>query len=210
MDRSPGTHARGRRQLLVTGAGLLLAGCGSPATEGKTDRTPGTGPSSGAPAAHPADTGAITAFPAGERAAAPDLTGESLGGEPLRLADHRGSVVLLNVWGSWCEPCKAEAPNLRRAFDRTKDRGVRFLGLNTRDRSVGSAKDFERRYGITYPSFYDPEGRLVLRFEGQLPPQVIPSTVVIDRQGRIAARAVKALSEREILGMLAPVIAEGR
>ncbi|WP_331753149.1 TlpA family protein disulfide reductase (plasmid) [Streptomyces sp. NBC_00637] len=191
------------------GAGLLLAGCTS-APGAAVGRSPDTAGVSGSATASPAGAGAITAIPAGRRAAAPDISGKSLDGKPLRLSDYRGQVVLLNVWGSWCEPCKAEAPNLKRAFEKTKSQGVQFLGINTRDLSTGPAKDFERRYGITYPSFSDPQGKLVLRFKGSLLPQAVPSTVVIDRQGRIAVRALGALSEREILGMLAPVIVEGR
>ncbi|MET9835954.1 TlpA disulfide reductase family protein [Streptomyces sp. NPDC006385] len=207
--QSAGTAPRGRRYLLVAGAALVFTGCTS-AAEGGADRSSGSGGPSGASSQSPAGTGAITAIPAGRRPTAPDISGKSLDGEPLQMSDYRGSVVLLNVWGSWCEPCKAEAPHLARAFEVTRGQGVQFLGINTRDMSVGPAKAFERRYGITYPSFYDPRGELVLRFKGHLLPQAIPSTVVIDRQGRIAARALKALGEREILGMLTPVIAEGR
>ncbi|GHE38708.1 TlpA disulfide reductase family protein [Streptomyces lavendulocolor] len=204
-----GAAPRSRRYLLTAGAALVLTGCTS-AADGGADRPSGEGGSSGTSATFPAGSGEITAIPAGRRPAAPDISGKNLDGEPLRLSDYRGSVVLLNVWGSWCEPCKAEAPHLARAFEATRDRGVQFLGINTRDMSTEPAKDFERRYGITYPSFYDPRGELVLRFKGHLLPQAIPSTVVIDRQGRIAARALKALGEREIIGMLTPVIAEGR
>ncbi|WP_165984972.1 TlpA disulfide reductase family protein [Streptomyces sp. YIM 98790] len=200
----PDTGLPSRRHVLAAGAALLFTGCTSGTTGSGTDRSRSDGDS------FPAGTGEITAIPAEQRVPAPDISGESLDGEPLALSDHRGSVVLLNVWGSWCEPCKAEAPHLQRAFDRTRDKGVQFLGINTRDLSPGPAREFERRYGITYPSFYDPEGRLVLRFDGHLLPQAIPSTVVIDRRGRIAARALKALDEEEILAMLQPVIAEGR
>ncbi|UGY91300.1 TlpA disulfide reductase family protein [Streptomyces gobiensis] len=195
--------------MLVAAAALLLAGCTS-ATGSGPDGSSGTGSASGASSGFPAGTGEITAIPAGRRAAAPDISGKDLDGQPLRLSNYRGSVILLNVWGSWCEPCKREAPHLKRAFDKTKGDDVQFLGINTRDMSAAPAKEFERTYGITYPSFYDPRGKLVLRFKGHLLPQAIPSTVVIDRQGRIAVRALKALTEREILGMLTPVIAEGR
>ncbi|MFV0138094.1 TlpA disulfide reductase family protein [Streptomyces sp. HMX87] len=207
--RSAGTPPRSRRQLLTAGAALLLAGCTS-AAEGGANRSSGTGGSPGPSSGSPEGAGEITAIPAGRRTEAPDISGKSLDGEPLRLSDYRGSVVLLNVWGSWCEPCKAEAPHLVRAFEATRGRGVQFLGINTRDMSVGPAKAFELQYGITYPSFYDPRGKLVLRFKGHLLPQAIPSTVVIDRQGGIAARALKAVNEKQVFSMLAPVIAEGR
>ncbi|MQS09928.1 TlpA disulfide reductase family protein [Streptomyces alkaliphilus] len=155
-------------------------------------------------------TGLVTTVPAGERKQAPDLTGESTHGEPLALADYRGQVVVLNVWGSWCAPCRAEAPNLAAVAADTEDRGVQFIGINTRDLEAANARAFDRTYGIEYPSFFDPKGNLILEFpRNTLPPQGIPSTLVIDREGGIAVRALKALTEEELREILEPVIAEG-
>jgi hypothetical protein len=86
---------------------------------------------------------------------------------------------------------------------------VQFLGINTRDTSTGPAKKFEENYDVPYPSFYDPTGRLLLRFDkGTLNPQAIPSTIVVDREGKIAARSLKPLSEKALRKMVAPVVAE--
>ncbi|MGK5530099.1 TlpA family protein disulfide reductase [Streptomyces sp. URMC 129] len=155
-------------------------------------------------------TGEITQVAAADREEAPDLTGESVDGDPLRLSDYRGQVVVLNIWGSWCPPCIAEADNFVRVAEDTADQGVQFLGINTRDRSRENADGFERTHDVPYPSFYDPDGRLLLEFpSGSLNPQAIPTTLIIDREGRIAARALKALTEEELRAALDPVIAEG-
>ncbi|GAA1932609.1 TlpA disulfide reductase family protein [Streptomyces sodiiphilus] len=154
-------------------------------------------------------TGEITRVAAADRQQAPDLTGEGTHGEQLALADYRGQVVVLNVWGSWCAPCRAEAPNLAKVAADTAGQDVQFLGINTRDRDVVNAQRFDERFGIEYPSFFDPSGRLILEFpRGSLSPQAIPSTLIIDREGRIAVRALKPLSEEDLRAALDPVIAE--
>ncbi|MEU0124273.1 TlpA disulfide reductase family protein [Streptomyces albidoflavus] len=148
-------------------------------------------------------------IPAADRQAAPDMRGETLTGEQAALADYRGKIVVINVWGSWCAPCRAEAPNLQKVYDDTREQGVAFLGINTRDATKTNALNFEKEFGITYPSLWDPAGRQLLKFKGTISPSAIPSTVVIDRQGRIAARALKALSETELRKMIDPLLKEG-
>ncbi|MFH8257594.1 TlpA family protein disulfide reductase [Streptomyces roseolus] len=147
-------------------------------------------------------------IPAEQRTPAPSLTGRSLTGEPLALADHRGKIVVLNVWGSWCAPCRAEAPHLQKVYQDTRDQGVVFLGINTRDSTQGNALAFEETFNITYPSLWDPDGRQLLKFKGTVSPSSIPSTIVIDRQGRIAARALKALDEAQLRTMIDPLLKE--
>ncbi|MFJ8112953.1 TlpA family protein disulfide reductase [Streptomyces sp. NPDC096132] len=151
----------------------------------------------------------ISTVEKGKRTAAPDLSGKTIDGEQLDVAGYRGKVVVLNVWGSWCAPCRAEAPNFQKVYDDLKADGVQFVGINTRDTSSKNAVAFDKQYGITYPSLYDPTGKLMLRFEkGTLNPQAIPSTLVIDREGRIAARSLAALSEDKLRKMISPVLAE--
>ncbi|WP_059005763.1 TlpA family protein disulfide reductase [Streptomyces specialis] len=155
-------------------------------------------------------TGEITQVAADERDAAPDLSGETVDGDSLSLSDYRGQVVVVNIWGSWCAPCIAEADNFVRVAEDTADQDVQFVGINTRDRSRENAAGFERTHNVPYPSLYDPDGRLLLEFpRGSLNPQAIPTTLIIDREGRIAARALKPLTEEELRAALEPVIAEG-
>ncbi|WP_049572281.1 TlpA family protein disulfide reductase [Streptomyces sp. SBT349] len=155
-------------------------------------------------------TGEITRVATADRDEAPELAGETVDGDTLALSDYRGQVVVLNIWGSWCPPCIAEADNFVRVAEETAGQDVQFIGINTRDRSRENAEAFEREYEVPYPSLYDPDGRLLLEFpRGSLNPQAIPSTLIIDREGRIAARALKALTEEELRAALDPVIAEG-
>ncbi|MEU3844638.1 TlpA disulfide reductase family protein [Streptomyces sp. NPDC028635] len=145
----------------------------------------------------------------GERADAPDLSGETVDGKQLDVAGFKGKVVVINVWGSWCPPCRAEAPGFEKVYQELKGQGVQFVGINTRDTSTGPARAFDEEFGISYPSLYDPTGKLMLRFKkGTLNPQSIPSTLVIDRTGKIAARTLQPLSEDKLRTMIKPVLAE--
>ncbi|MFI1468464.1 TlpA family protein disulfide reductase [Streptomyces wuyuanensis] len=154
-------------------------------------------------------TGGIATVAEGGRTPAPQLAGKDLTGKPLDLADYKGKVVVLNLWGSWCAPCRAEAPYLTKVSEETRSKGVEFVGINTRDPQTGPALAFEKNYEVRYPSFHDPIGKLILKFpKGSLNPQAIPSTIVIDREGRIAARALTALDDKQLRSMIDPVIAE--
>ncbi|NEC11344.1 TlpA family protein disulfide reductase [Streptomyces sp. SID8014] len=192
-----------RRLSLTAGAAvgaLLLTACG----EGDGGTT-----QSGSGANFVAGKDGISKVAKGERKEAPRLRGETLDGGTFDLADHRGKVVVVNVWGSWCAPCRAEAPNLAKVAEDTADQGVQFVGLNTRDFNKGPAVAFEKDYEVEYPSIYDPQGKQILRFpRGSLSPQAIPSTVVIDRDGKIAARTLQAVSEKQLRSMIDPVLAE--
>lgn len=154
-------------------------------------------------------TGGVSTVAKGDRANAPKLDGESLDGKHLDVADFKGKVVVLNAWGSWCGPCRLEAKHFAKVAEATADQGVQFVGINTRDPRRGPAISFEEDFGIDYPSFYDPTGKLLLRFpKGMLNLQTIPSTVVIDRDGKIAARSLAALDDTKLRKMIDPLIAE--
>ncbi|GGX87154.1 TlpA family protein disulfide reductase [Streptomyces fructofermentans] len=191
-----------RRAVLATGgavaAALLLSACASGGRQGGGG---GTGFVTG--------SDGIATVARADRVQAPDLSGKSLEGERLDVADYRGKIVVLNVWGSWCGPCRLEAKNFVKVSEDLKDQGVQFVGINTRDTSTSPALAFEKAHGVTYPSLYDPTGRLMLRFEkGTLNPQTIPSTLVLDREGKVASRSLAALSEDNLRKMLEPIIAE--
>ena len=196
-----GGRAASRAGLLTTvalAAALTLTACGSGGTNGGSGQT-----------GFVTDAGGISTVERAHRKEGPKLAGETLDGAKLDVASFRGKVVVLNIWGSWCPPCRQEAPNFTKVAKDTADQGVQFVGINTRDRSKGPARAFEKDYGVPYPSLYDPAGRLMLRFpKGTLNPQAIPSTIVLDRKGRIAARSLKALSAADLRKMIKPLIAE--
>lgn len=131
--------------------------------------------------------GIVTRLTAGERKVPGDVSGTTLTGEDLSLKEYAGKVVVLNVWGSWCVECRQEARSLAGAARELQKDGVVFVGVNTKDSSPDQGLAFEKRYDVPYPSFYDPSGRTLLAFHGTLIPSAIPSTVVLDVDGRVAA-----------------------
>ncbi|WP_405997957.1 TlpA family protein disulfide reductase [Streptomyces sp. NBC_00829] len=157
-----------------------------------------------------AGNGGISTVPRSERQPAHELKGETLGRKQLDVADLKGKVVVMNVWGSWCPPCRAEAPSFAKVAEETKAKGVEFVGINTRDTQRSPAIAFENDYGLKYPSLYDPIGKLIINGfpKGSLNPQTIPSTIILDRDGKIAARALKALNEEDLRKLIDPLIAE--
>lgn len=131
----------------------------------------------------------LTRYPGDRGVPLPVIEGRTVAGDTLSLSDLRQHVVVLNVWGSWCGPCRAEAPSLARISKETKPRGVRFVGIDVRDDPT-AALAFERQYDITYPSFDDQSGRVLAQFTGIIPVNAVPSTLVADRNGVIRARVV--------------------
>lgn len=191
-----------RRRTALTLAAVVvsmvaLAGCGS------SDAPSAAGDEQG----FVAGDGSIVVVPADQRVLAPDLAGTTLDGEPFRLSDHRGEVVVLNVWASWCAPCRAEAPSLAALSTQYADDVVQFVGLDTRDSDV-SARAFAEKYAITYPNVIDRDGQLQLLFADSLPPQAIPSTLVVDADGRVAGRVLGRASESTLRAMIDPLVAE--
>ncbi|MFF9817144.1 TlpA family protein disulfide reductase [Streptomyces sp. NPDC014006] len=198
-QRSSRTRAaRSRAAVFAAAAALTLSACSSGGTSGGGGDTNFVMGKNG-----------IATADEGKRADAPDLSGETVDGKQLDVAAYRGKVVVINVWGSWCPPCRAEAPGFEKVYQELKGQGVQFVGINTRDTSTGPAQAFDKEFGISYPSLYDPTGKLMLRFKkGTLNPQSIPSTLVIDRKGKIAARTLQPLSEDKLRSMIKPVLAE--
>lgn len=179
-----------RLRTVITGAGIVLAlaaGC---------TQTPGDAEDS---SGFVAGDGSSVVLPADQRKPAPVLTGTDLDGKPVDTATWKGSPGVINVWASWCAPCRVEAPELQAVSQRNPD--VHFLGLDTRD-SDAAARAFVRKYGITYPNLPDPDGQEVLAFADSLPPRAIPSTLLIDQQGRVAGRFLGAVTATDLEGAL--------
>lgn len=186
-------------QALLPIAGLLLSGCG-----GEPAFTVWQAPS---PAAADPRIG-VTVLAEAERPAAPALSGVTLTGEPLDLAELRGQVVVVNAWASWCPPCVEELPLLAGIAETFQGSGVSVVGLNVED-SPSAARTLAAQTGIGFPSLVDPEGRLLASLPG-VPPRALPSTIVIDPTGRIAARIVGPVREGVLTEILAAELLTAR
>ena len=184
-----------RRTALVAAAllsGAVTAGCASEV--GSTGE-----------AGYISGKGVVTTLPVSQRDEPGQVSGETLEGEQIALADFEGKVVVVNVWGSWCPPCRAEADDLAAAARQLPDDRVAFLGINNRDHSRAAAIAFQRKFDVPYPSIYDPAGETLLSFYGTLTPNSIPSTVLIDEQGRVAASVLGEITESTLLGLVEEV-----
>jgi thiol-disulfide isomerase/thioredoxin len=148
-----------------------------------------------------------TVFAAGSRPQAPQVTAKTLTGAGFRLSADRGSVVVMNFWGSWCPPCRAEAPTLGQLARHFAADGVRFVGVDIRD-NPASAEAFDQTFRISYPSLNDPNDLIALDFNGSVPPAGTPATLVIDRTGHIAARIIGPVSYNSAEALLTQVSAE--
>jgi thiol-disulfide isomerase/thioredoxin len=169
----------------VLAAASTLAGCGL--VGGHPSRQPA------------ADTQSVglTTFSVADRTRVPTLAGPALDGGRVSVAElGAGNIVFVNVWASWCGPCRTESPLLARSAAAMSGRGVRFIGIDEEDRP-GPARAFARATGATYPHLVDADGSLLRRLR-MLPQTGIPSTLVIDRHGRVAARVIGRISARDI------------
>lgn len=155
-----------------------------------------------------AGKGVITRLALDKRKEPGEVSGETLDGKPISLDDYRGKTVVVNVWGSWCAPCRSEAPDLVAASKELARDGVAFVGIDSRDLDRAAAQAFVRRFEVPYPSIYDQQGKTLLAFRGTLSPNAIPSTVVIDSQGRVAASIIGETTKATLVGLVRDVMTE--
>ena len=168
-------------------ASVLLAGCSGLESTGDKGFITGEG--------------AVSEVALDDRGEPITLDGEGLEGEPLDLADWRGKPVVVVVWGSWCTPCRDEAPDVVAAAEELGD-SAQFVGINIRNASTADAQAFVRRWDIPYPSFSSPTGEAMLAFSGTLTANSIPSFVVLDGDGRVAASIIGRLPSTTTLVQL--------
>jgi thiol-disulfide isomerase/thioredoxin len=142
----------------------------------------------------------------GDRQPAGDVHGELLDGTSFDLAQWRGKVVVVNFWGSWCGPCRDEAQGLEQVARDDRAHGVEFLGIDVRD-DRPQAESYVRDHHITYPNLWDPSNLQALQFPG-MPPNATPTTLVLDRHGRIAARHSGAILYTQLRSVVERVVAE--
>ena len=181
-----------RTALLTVALCAVLAGAtGCTGTKAVTD-------GSGGPQLKPLDTDSVGVLRISDRIPAPTLRGETLDGGTLDLADLRGKVVVVNFWASWCPPCRAESANLVKVANDNAAKGVQFVGVNIKD-DRSAAVRFDDVHDVPYPSLFDQPGVLLTRFR-KFVPQVPPTTLLIDRQGRIAGLFRGGVTETELSG----------
>ena len=144
----------------------------------------------------------------GHRPLAPEFSGTTLTGSKLNFSDYRGKVVVLNFWGSWCVPCRAEAPTLAAVAAKYQSFGVSFLGVDVRD-TTASALAFARSFHVAYPSVSDPGSAITLDFTAKVPIAGTPTTLVVDRTGHIAGAVFGTVTYPELTAIVAKVTAKG-
>ncbi|MGK5111012.1 MULTISPECIES: TlpA family protein disulfide reductase [unclassified Geodermatophilus] len=181
-------------------AALLLAGCSTGANAVDVNN--------GGEFRFVAGTPAGEVIPAAERAAAPDFSGTLLGGGGFSSDELAGDVAVLNFWGSWCPPCRVETPEFQEVYADVRDQGVAFLGLNVKETSEQFAQAFVDSEGIEFPSLYDPRGEVALAFR-DYPANAIPSTIVLDRDGRVAAVYTGEVAQGDLRAVIDSLVAEG-
>ena len=181
---------------LMAAVGLVLAATGCTSLQGTGDKGYVTG------------DGAIRTIPVADRGDAISLSGEDLDGKPISLASMRGKPTVVTVWGSWCADCHRESPYVVAA---AKELGstAHFVGIDSRDPGTAQAKAFQTRYGITWPSFYSPGGEALLSFPGVITPNSVPSTVVLDAEGRPAAAINGSVPSTRTLVQMVRQVAQG-
>lgn len=197
------------RRAVLGGAGLLaasglLAACGSDTSSryGSSSNSSGSGDTG-----FVAGDGVTTEIPADDRADPIRFSATAYDGTKVDIAADAGSVVVLNVWYAACAPCRKEAPDLAKIFRDYESRKVRFVGVNVRDEK-GPATAFEKRFDVPYPSVPDLDAKIMYALRGQVSPNAVPSTLVLDRKGRAAARISGAADPSILRAMIDKVLAE--
>jgi len=155
-----------------------------------------------------AGTPAGEVIPVEERAAAPEFSGTLLGGGAYDSGELAGQVAVINFWGSWCAPCRVETPEFSEVATDLADDGVQFLGINVKETSEQFALAFVERFGISFPSLYDPRGEVALAFRGY-PANAIPSTIVLDPEYRVAAVYTGEVAQDDLRRVLDRMLEEG-
>jgi thiol-disulfide isomerase/thioredoxin len=176
---------------MVAVAGLLAGCAGTQAAQ--------TGPGAG-DSRYVAGDGSARFIQPADRKPAPRARGTTLDGKPFDLAGLRGKVVVVNFWASWCAPCRGEAPALGQVYREHKAQGVEFAGVDIKD-DPEPARAFARKFKVEYPSVVDTGGQVTLAFR-DVPPNAVPSTLILDRQGRIAAGVIGATTYDRLTALL--------
>lgn len=179
--------------------GILLAGC---ATDPLAEQY-----RAGSNKNYIAGDGSVMEIPQANRGEAIVYTGIAQDGSTVSSSDYAGQVQVVNFWYAGCAPCRAEADELEQVAQASANEGVSFVGVNVRDQAL-TAETFMQKFGISYPSIIDQNGQVQLAFSSNVPPNAVPTTLVLDRQGRVAARVLGQITEASILQSLIDTVAK--
>jgi thiol-disulfide isomerase/thioredoxin len=186
---------------LLTAASLLLAGCSGNDTLANQFK-------SGDNKNYIAGDGTVSEYAVADRSKPVAWQGVTESGSVLSSSNLSGVVTVVNFWYAGCAPCRAEAKDLEALYKEFLPNKVQFVGVNVRD-TAGTAQAFDRAFGMTYPSIIDNNtGSVVLAFTGIVSPQAVPTTLVVDRKGRVAARILGRLERGTLKAMIQKVVAE--
>nr|WP_217498940.1 TlpA disulfide reductase family protein [Leifsonia sp. C5G2] len=174
---------------------LVLAGCTADDSLAKQYR-------SGSGQNYIAGDGTVSEYAAANRGEPVSFAGTLQDGTKVSSSDYAGKVLVVNFWYAGCPPCRVEAPDLQSLSQKYAAQGVDFLGVNLYD-SAQTAASFEKDKGVTYPSVLDRDtGSVLLAFSKTVPPKATPTTLVVDKKGRVAARILGAIPGKSILDTL--------
>lgn len=189
---------RAHRLTAALAAVVLLGGLAAGCTTSKASSTGSKGYVSG--------DGTVQLIDLADRDDTPDIAGTTLDGKQVDVADYRGKVVVLNVWASWCAECVSEADDLVEAFDKLPN--AVFLGINSNEDSLDDARAMVRTYDVPYDSLVDSDGSALLAFNGAVRPNALPTTVVLDPDGRIAALVSGVITTSTLVGLVEDIESE--
>lgn len=154
-----------------------------------------------------AGDGSVTEFAKADRSAPVVLKGTLFNGTTVTPDDLKDKVTVLNFWFAACAPCRVEAPQLEALHQEFKDQGVQFFGVNLRDEKA-TAEAFDKTFNLTYPSFNDKDGAVLLSVSGIVPPGAVPTTLVLDKDGKVASRVLGEIEKSTLKALITSAVAE--
>lgn len=201
VGTTPGPPGRRAVGVLLVGtiAAVLLAGCTSAVSGGWTE--------DGSEAGYVSGDGTVATWEAADRGEPVRLVGKDFAGAGVDTGAWAGDVVVVNTWYAACPPCRVESPDLVAAAQDYADEGVHFIGINGTD-DAGAAQPFERNFEIPYPSIHDADGSAIAALQGRVPVEAVPTTVVLDRRGRVTGRILGRLDPTTLRELIDTALAE--
>lgn len=189
------------KYVIISGLVILLAACGAKQNESPKQQS-GIGQTQPVERLDPASS---PLYPAQKEAQATDFQVTLLSGETFRLSDQKGKVVLMNIWATWCPPCRDETPDLVDLYNKYKDQGYVTLGVSIDEQGESVVRPFMEEYDVTYPMYIDKDGTIMDKYG---PTMGIPTTYIIGREGNLRYFAVGALTKKELEPRIKELLAE--